>query len=189
MAAASTAARVNGSGTELPGRPHVGLVVPVRRGRVARLPGREDASAVIEVREVVHRPPRGDDVDVEGAIAFEAGVVHGLFVAAERQLGGDEQRLEPGHAAERVNEPRPMDVAPAPARGVRTHRLGASVPSGGEGVVELFRREDALMEELGERAATEQLAIGQVLGDEGLVVADGAARELVHEDFPQRGGR
>src|SRR5919204_5104569 len=94
--------------------PHRRLVVPVRRRRVAGDPRGEHALAAVEVGEVVDGSPRRSDVDVEGALALEPGVVHCLFVAAELVLRGDEERLEAGQPPERVREPSPGDRPPPP---------------------------------------------------------------------------
>ena len=141
VAAASTAARVNGSDRSSPAAHAFVWSFQCGEAGLPDCPVGRMPMLVVEVGQVVDDPPRGDDADVERAVAFESGLVHGLIVASERVLGGDEQRLEAGHAPERMGEPGAMDVAPAPRRGVRPHRLGAPVPGGGECLVELLLRE------------------------------------------------
>ena len=105
-------------------------------------------------------------------------------------VGRHEQQLESRHPAERMREPGPMDVAPAPVLGLGAHVRDAPIPRRGERVVAIPLGEDALVDHRRERAAAEQLAIRQVLLDQGFELAERAPSELVQEHLPERrGGR
>ncbi len=170
----------------------VGLVVPVGGGGVARLTGREDARRSRRGPRGRRRPAttgrrrRGTAPSPSNPALFTV-----CSSPPSGMVGGHEQRLESGHPAERMREPGPMDVAPAPVAGSGPMSVDAPIPRRGERVVELVRREDALVEHRRERSASEQLAIRQVLGSiRASRAAERAPSELVEEDLPERrGGR
>ena len=170
MVAASTAARRDGCLPELPGDPQLGLVVPVRRRRVAGPARRHDRARRVDVREVDDDAVRGDDHRLEPVARVEPGLQDGLLVSSELVLARDEHRIHPGHPREDVREADAVQRAPSPRIAVLAERVGQPTDRVAQRVQEQLVDRDAggprrcghRVEHRRERRAHERFSPGEV---------------------------